>query len=64
MEQIPAYPPTVWALVEQGAERWSDHVLLADDHGRSLPQPVVERVMGGNLKELLALGTTGRPATR
>ncbi len=36
MEQIPPYPPTVWALVEQAAERWRDHVLLADDHGRSL----------------------------
>jgi acyl-CoA synthetase (AMP-forming)/AMP-acid ligase II len=33
---IPPYPPTVWALVERGAEQWSDHVLLADDHGRSL----------------------------
>ena len=35
-EGIPPYPPTVWALVEQAAERWSDHVVLADDHGRSL----------------------------
>jgi hypothetical protein len=35
-EGIPPYPPTVWALVEQAAEQWSDHVLLADDHGRSL----------------------------
>ena len=33
---IPPYPPTVWALVEQAAEQWSDHVVLADDHGRSL----------------------------
>ena len=33
---IPPYPPTVWALVEQAAEQWSDHVILADDHGRTL----------------------------
>lgn len=36
MERIPPYPATVWALVEQGADQWPDHVLLADDHGRSL----------------------------
>jgi acyl-CoA synthetase (AMP-forming)/AMP-acid ligase II len=36
MNAIPPYPPTVWALVEQGGEQWADHVLLADDHGRSL----------------------------
>jgi acyl-CoA synthetase (AMP-forming)/AMP-acid ligase II len=36
MDRIPAYPPTVWSLVEQAAERWADHVLLADDHGRAL----------------------------
>ena len=36
VEEIPSYPATVWALVEQAAERWADHVLLADDHGRSL----------------------------
>src|SRR4029079_3782653 len=36
MNAIPPYPATVWALVEQGAEQWPDHVLLADDHGRSL----------------------------
>src|SRR6478736_1630022 len=35
-EGIPPYPATAWALVEQGAERWADHVVLADDHGRSL----------------------------
>jgi cyclohexanecarboxylate-CoA ligase len=33
---IPPYPATVWALVEQAADRWHDHVVLADDHGRSL----------------------------
>ena len=36
MQGIPPYPPTIWALVEQAAEQWSDHVVLADDHGRSL----------------------------
>ena len=36
MNGIPQYPPTVWALVEEAATRWADHVLLADDHGRSL----------------------------
>ena len=30
------------------------------DELADLPQPVVEQVMGGNLKELLALDTTGR----
>src|SRR3954463_11394723 len=35
-EVIPPYPPTVWALVEQAADQWADHVVLADDHGRSL----------------------------
>ena len=29
-------PATFWDLVAAGAERWSDHVLLADDHGRTL----------------------------
>ena len=36
METIPEYPATVWGLVEQAADRWADHVVLADDHGRSL----------------------------
>lgn len=36
VEAAPAYPATVWALVEHGAGRWADHVLVADDHGRSL----------------------------
>ena len=36
VETLPQYPVTLWALVEQAAQRWPDHVLLADDHGRSL----------------------------
>ena len=36
MDRIPPYPPSLWALVEQAADRWHDHVLFADDHGRSL----------------------------
>ena len=36
VNEIPSYPATVWALVDEAAERWADHVLLADDHGRSL----------------------------
>ena len=32
----PGSPTTFWALVEQGAARFADHVLLADDHGRTL----------------------------
>ena len=28
--------PTFWALIEDAAERFADHVLFADDHGRSL----------------------------
>jgi acyl-CoA synthetase (AMP-forming)/AMP-acid ligase II len=32
----PVYPGTYWQLVERGARERPDHVLLADDHGRSL----------------------------
>ncbi|MFA5884271.1 MAG: AMP-binding protein [Acidimicrobiia bacterium] len=30
------YPPTSWALVERAADAFADHVLLADDYGRTL----------------------------
>lgn len=33
---IPHYPPTLWALVELARWRFRDHVLVADDYGRSL----------------------------
>jgi acyl-CoA synthetase (AMP-forming)/AMP-acid ligase II len=36
VDPIPHYPPTLWALVDQAAGRFADHVLLADDHDRSL----------------------------
>lgn len=35
-DAVVEYPPTLWALVEQAADRHGDRVLLADDHGRSL----------------------------
>lgn len=30
------YQGTYWDLIEDGCARWADHVLLADDYGRSL----------------------------
>ena len=33
---MPTYAPTYWALIEDAAERWGDHVVVADDHGRTL----------------------------
>ena len=35
-QEAPLYPASVWALVEQACDRFPDHVVLADDHGRSL----------------------------
>lgn len=34
--ETPRYPPTCWDLVEQGAEAFTDKVILADEHDRSL----------------------------
>ena len=39
MEDLPGYPSSVWALVEQAAGRHGDHVILADDYGRALTAP-------------------------
>jgi acyl-CoA synthetase (AMP-forming)/AMP-acid ligase II len=33
---MPSYAPTYWALIEDAAERLGDHVVLADDYGRTL----------------------------
>jgi cyclohexanecarboxylate-CoA ligase len=33
---MPTYAPTYWALIDAAAERFGDHVVLADDHGRTL----------------------------
>ena len=33
---MPTYAPTYWALIEDAAEQWGDHVVVADDHGRTL----------------------------
>ena len=55
VNEIPSYPATVWALVDEAAERWADHVLLVDDHGRSLT--------GRQLREA-ALGVAADLATR
>ncbi len=58
MEGIPPYPATVWALVEQGAEQWSDHVLLADDHGRSLTGRELRDAAEGVAADLATRGVT------
>jgi acyl-CoA synthetase (AMP-forming)/AMP-acid ligase II len=34
--ESPEYPPTYWDLVDGAATTWAAHVLLADDHARSL----------------------------
>jgi len=58
MTGIPPYPSTVWALVEQAAERWTDHVLLADDHGRSLTGRALRDTAEGVAADLHARGVT------
>ena len=30
------YAPTFWALIEQASDRWADHIVAADDYGRTL----------------------------
>jgi cyclohexanecarboxylate-CoA ligase len=61
VDGLPPYPPTVWALVEQAAARWPDHLLLADDHGRSLTG---RRLHDAALAVAADLGTRGiRPGT-
>ena len=58
MEGIPPYPPTVWALVEQAAEQWTDHVVLADDHGRSLTGRSLRDAAEGVAADLATRGVT------
>jgi acyl-CoA synthetase (AMP-forming)/AMP-acid ligase II len=58
MKSIPPYPPTVWALVEQGAEQWADHVVLADDHGRSLTGRALRDASAGVAADLASRGVT------
>src|SRR6478672_11608529 len=58
MHAIPPYPATVWALVEQGAEQWADHVLLADDHGRSLTGRELRDAAEGVAADLTTRGIT------
>jgi len=58
MTAIPPYPATVWALVEQGAEQWADHVLLADDHGRSLTGRQLRDTAEGVAADLATRGIT------
>jgi acyl-CoA synthetase (AMP-forming)/AMP-acid ligase II len=58
VEGIPPYPPTVWALVEQAAERWADHVVLADDHGRSLTGRTFRDAAEGVAADLATRGIT------
>src|SRR5689334_19269995 len=56
MNAIPPYPATVWTLAEQGADQWSDHVLLADDHGRSLTGRQLRDAAEGVAAHLAARG--------
>ena len=56
MGTIPDFPATVWTLVERAAERWADHVLLADDHGRSLTGRQLHDAGAGVAAALAALG--------
>jgi acyl-CoA synthetase (AMP-forming)/AMP-acid ligase II len=58
MNAIPPYPATVWALVEQGAEQWADHVLLADDYGRSLTGRALHDAAEGVAADLATRGVT------
>lgn len=58
MHAIPPYPATVWALVEQGAEQWADHVLLADDHGRSFTGRQLRDAAEGVAADLATRGIT------
>jgi acyl-CoA synthetase (AMP-forming)/AMP-acid ligase II len=61
---IPPYPPTVWALVEQAATHWADHVILADDHGRSLTGRELRLATEGVAADLATRGiTTGTVVT-
>jgi acyl-CoA synthetase (AMP-forming)/AMP-acid ligase II len=46
----------VWALVEQASERWRDHVVLADDHGRSLTGAQLRDTALGVAADLAARG--------
>lgn len=32
----PVLPPTFWQLIEEGATRWGDRTILADDQGRAI----------------------------
>jgi acyl-CoA synthetase (AMP-forming)/AMP-acid ligase II len=56
MEGIPPYPATIWTLVEQGADDWADHVLLADDHGRSLTGRGLRDAAAGVAADLASRG--------
>jgi acyl-CoA synthetase (AMP-forming)/AMP-acid ligase II len=58
MNTMPPYPATVWALVEQGADRWADHVVLTDDHGRSLTGRALRDSAAGVAADLAARGVT------
>jgi acyl-CoA synthetase (AMP-forming)/AMP-acid ligase II len=58
MSEIPSYPTTVWALVERAAAVWADHVLLADDHGRSLTGRAFRDAAVGVAADLAAGGIT------
>ena len=49
-------PGTFWALVAAGATRWSDHVLLADDHGRTLTGAGLHAAAESAAAGLAALG--------
>ena len=52
----PVYPGTYWGLVERGARERPDHVVLADDHGRSLTASALAAAAAGCAATLHARG--------
>jgi len=55
----PTYPGTYWDLVAQSARTRPDHVLLADDHGRSLTASELAAAAEGFAATLHARGVGG-----
>jgi acyl-CoA synthetase (AMP-forming)/AMP-acid ligase II len=53
---VPNYPDTFWGLVEVGARSMPDHVILADDYGRSLSTTQLLEASLGVASDLHARG--------
>jgi acyl-CoA synthetase (AMP-forming)/AMP-acid ligase II len=58
VDALPQYPPSIWALVEQAATRWSDHRVLTDDHGRSLTGEELRDAAASVAADLTTRGVT------